>query len=220
MSVRTPWLPETLYQYYISAMLNEPAVLQQLRHDTESLPMARMQISPEQGQFMQFLVRLIGAKITIDIGTFTGYSALAVALALPTEGRVIACDINEEYTNIAKRHWQSAGVATKIQLRLAPALDTLNELLDTGYAERVDFIFIDADKSLYDDYYEKSLQLIRVGGVIAIDNVFLGGSVADNSVHNTRTSVMRMLNTKVKEDSRVMAVTVPISDGLTLVVKK
>lgn len=220
MSIRTPGIPDTLYQYLVSSMLNEPEILQELRVETAKLPLAQMQISVEQGQFMQFLIQLIGAKKTLDIGTFTGYSALAVALALPDNGCVIACDVNAETTAIAAKFWQLAGVSSKVQLRLAPAIDTLVELINEGMAGTFDFIFIDADKSAYDHYYEKSLQLLRVGGLIAIDNVFLAGKVADININDNRTKVMRMLNSKIKDDPRVMAVTVPMSDGLTLVCKK
>lgn len=220
MSIRTLGMPEQLYEYYLNTMVQEAPILGTLRQATAGLPLAAMQISPEQGQLLQFLMRLINARKTLDIGTFTGYSALSVALALPEDGQVIACDVNEEWTHLAQAHWQKAGVAHKIELRLAPALDTLNELIAAGLANSFDFAFIDADKANYDHYYEKSLQLIRVNGLIAIDNVFWDGKVADCAVHDTRTQAIRTLNTKIKTDQRVIAVTVPIGDGCTLVYKK
>ena len=207
-----------LYHYLQSVSLREPDILTQLRQETAKHPMGSMQIAPEQGQFMALLVQLIGAKKTLEVGVYTGYSALAVALALPADGQIVACDINEEYTAIARRYWQLAGVAHKIDLRIAPALTTLNQLL--AQAQTFDFAFIDADKSNYEHYYERALQLVRPGGLIAIDNVLWSGRVADPQVQDNRTQAIRALNHKLHQDQRVTISLVPIADGLTLARKK
>jgi len=208
-----------LYDYILSVSLREPAILTQLRQETAKLPDAEMQISPDQGQFLALLIQLINAKKTLEIGTFTGYSALWMALALPDDGVVIACDIDQEYTAITHRYWQAAGVGNKIQLNLAPALDTLEHLLVTGEENTFDFIFIDADKVNYDAYYEKALQLLRVGGVIAIDNTLWGGKVANLDVQDEDTLAIRALNQKIHQDPRVNVCLVPMADGVTLVMK-
>ncbi len=179
-----------------------------------------MQIAPEQGQFMALLIQLIGATKTLEIGVFTGYSSLCVALALPPTGKIVACDVSEEYTAIARRYWQKAGVTDKIDLRLAPALETLDQLLASGQAETFDFAFIDADKENYDHYYERSLQLVRPGGLIAIDNVLWFGQVADPQVQDNNTLALRALNDKLHHDERVTLSLVPIGDGLTLALKR
>lgn len=179
-----------------------------------------MQIAPEQGQFMALLVQLLGATKTLDIGVFTGYSSLSVALALPPNGKIIACDVSEDDTAIARRYWRAAGVADKIDLRLAPALDTLDELLASGQAGTFDFAFIDADKRNYDAYYERSLQLIRPGGLIAIDNVLWAGRVADPQEQDNQTNTIRAFNEKLHHDERVTLSLVPIADGLTLALKR
>lgn len=210
--------PKT-YEYLLQYSLRESPILKQLREETHQLSTARMQISPEQGQLMAFLVELIGAKKTIDIGTFTGYSALVVALALPKEGRVIACDINIPWTDIAKRYWRLAGMEQKIDLHLAPALETLDQLLQQE-KNTFDFIFIDADKKNYDVYYEYAIKLLRKNGVIAIDNVLWSGSVADVTVQDQRTCAIRELNAKILQDERVSITMIPISDGLTLARKR
>lgn len=219
MSERTLNLTPILYDYYLTNSLREPEILRQLRQRTQTLRMHQMQISPEQGQFMRFLVELMQAKKTIDIGTFTGYSALTVALGLPDRGKVIACDINEEWTAIAKEFWQQAGVKHKIDLRIAPAEKTLNDLIAAGEAGTFDFIFIDADKSNYSLYYQLSLQLLRVGGVIAVDNVLWNGKVADSNVNDTQTRAIRTFNKQVHEDTRVFISMLPIGDGMTLIRK-
>jgi predicted O-methyltransferase YrrM len=216
MSSQTIGLEPSLYQYLLAVSLREPVLITQLRQETRQLPLGRMQISPEQGQFMALLIKVLGAKKTLEIGVFTGYSALAVALALPPDGRVVACDVSEEYTAIARRYWEKAGVADKIDLRIAPALETLDQLLADGEAGTFDFAFIDADKSRYDDYYERSLQLLRSGGLIAIDNVLWSGQVADPKVQDTRTQAIRALNQKIHQDVRVEISLLPIGDGLTL----
>ncbi|OAI45754.1 SAM-dependent methyltransferase [Gammaproteobacteria bacterium SCGC AG-212-F23] len=209
-----------LYDYLQKNSLREPAVLQELRKKTHTMSMAQMQISPEQGQFMALLMELIGARKTLDIGTFTGYSALAVALALPADGKVIACDINGDWTGIAKQFWQKAGVAHKIDLRLAPAVETLNQLLQSGEAGTFDFAFIDADKVNYSQYYELSLQLLKPGGLIAVDNVLWSGQVADMSDQELNTVAIRELNTKILKDERVSISLLSIGDGLTLARKR
>ncbi|MEH2230059.1 MAG: class I SAM-dependent methyltransferase [Nostoc sp.] len=213
-------LDNQLYNYLLSVSLREPEILEKLRQETANHPRSGMQISPEQGQFMSLLVQLIGAKKTLEVGVFTGYSSLSVALALPANGKIIACDVSEEFTAIARRYWQEAGVANKIDLRLAPALETLDELLATGQAETFDFAFIDADKENYDGYYERSLQLIRPGGLIAIDNVLWSGQVADEQNQDESTQAIRALNEKLHDDERVTLSLVPIADGLTLAIKR
>lgn len=213
-------LSNALYNYLLSTSLREPDVLRQLREETARLPMAMMQIAPEQGQFMALLVQLLNAKKTLDIGVFTGYSTLSVALALPPNGKIIACDVNEDYTAIARRYWETAGVADKIDLRLAPALEILDNLLALGQAGTFDFAFIDADKENYEEYYERSLQLVRPGGLIAIDNVFWLGQVAKPYIQDETTQAIRALNNKLHHDERVSLSLIPVADGLTLALKR
>lgn len=220
MGVQTLQLDEQLYSYMRSVSLNEAEVLTQLRQETATHPLGSMQIAPEQGQFIALLVQLMQAQKTLDIGVFTGYSSLAVALVLPPTGKVVACDVSEEYTNIARRWWTQAGVADKIELHIAPAEDTLRQLLATGAANTFDFALIDADKTNYDTYYELSLQLIRPGGLIAVDNVLWSGRVADPQVQDNRTNKIRAFNQKLHQDARVAISLVPIGDGLTLAWKK
>jgi caffeoyl-CoA O-methyltransferase len=220
MTKKTLGLDNQLYDYLLSASLRESEILQQLREETARLPNAVMQIAPEQGQFMALLVQLLGATKTLEVGVFTGYSSLCVALALPPNGKIVACDVSEEYTTVARRYWEAAGVTDKIDLRLAPALETLDELLASGQAETFDFAFIDADKRNYEGYYERSLQLIRPGGLIAIDNVLWSGRVADPQVHDNSTQALRALNEKLHHDERVTLSLVPIADGLTLALKR
>ena len=218
MSNKTICITKELYEYMLSVSLREPAVLHELRRETALDEHANMQISPEQGQFMALLVRLLGARKTLDIGVYTGYSSLCIGLALPRDGRVIACDLNREWTDIAKRYWRKAGVASKIELCLAPAQQTLEDLLaeKKKTAAAFDFAFIDADKKNYDMYYEYCLELIRPGGLIAIDNVLWDGAVADESVDDVDTVSIRTLNNKIHADPRVEISLVPIADGLTL----
>lgn len=216
MSKQTLGLENNIYQYLLSVSIREPEVLKKLREETAQHPRNIMQISPEQGQFMALLVQLMGAKKTLEIGVYTGYSALVVALALPPEGKMVACDISEEYTSIANRYWEEAGAADKIDLRIAPAVETLDRLLAEGEADTFDFAFIDADKSNYDNYYEGALKLVRPGGLIAIDNVLWSGKVADSQVQDNRTKKIRALNEKIHQDERVTISLVPIGDGLTL----
>jgi len=220
MSRRTLALDDRLYAYVQETWLREPEILKRLRAETAGVPGAGMQIAPEQGQFMALLVELIGATRCLEVGTFTGYSALAVALALPDDGRLIACDVNPETTAIARRYWAEAGVDHKIELRLAPALETLDALLADGGAETIDFAFIDADKESYDAYYERCLELLRPGGLMAIDNVLWGGSVADSGRSDPETAAIRDLNEKLSRDGRIGLSLVPIGDGLTLARKQ
>jgi len=220
MSKKTLGLDNQLYDYLLSASLREPEILRQLRQETASHPRAGMQIAPEQGQFMALLIELLGATKTLEIGVFTGYSSLRVALALPPNGKIVACDVSEEYTAIARRYWQTAGVADKIDLRLAPALETLDQLLASGQAETFDFAFIDADKQNYEGYYERSLQLVRRGGLIAIDNVLWSGQVANPQDQDNSTLAIRAFNDKLHHDERVSLSLVPIADGLTLAFKR
>lgn len=219
MSNQTLGLSPQLYNYFQSISLREPEVLTQLRQETAHQPLSNMQIAPEQGQFMAFLIKLIGAKKTLEVGVFTGYSSLVVALALPENGEIIACDVDEEYTQIARTYWEKAGVSHKIKLHLAPAVLTLENLLAQGEENSFDFAFIDADKSNYDTYYEQALKLVRVGGVIAIDNVLWDGKVADSQVQDNRTQTIRRLNEKLHQDTRILLSVVPIADGLTLAMK-
>lgn len=219
MLKKTLGFDEHLYNYFLSVSLREPDILRQLREETARLPNAIMQIAPEQGQFMALLIKLLGATKTLEVGVFTGYSSLCVALALPENGKLVACDVSEEYTAVARRYWQAAGVVDKIDLRIAPALETLDELLGTGQAETFDFAFIDADKRNYDGYYERSLQLIRPGGLITIDNVLWSGRVAEPQDQEKNTQALRALNEKLHGDERITLSMVPIADGLTLALK-
>ncbi|AUS99097.1 SAM-dependent methyltransferase [Nostoc sp. CENA543] len=220
MTIKTLGLASNLYDYLLSVSLREAEILTKLRQETAQHPMGRMQIAPEQGQFIALLVQLLGAKKTLEIGVFTGYSSLVVALALPPEGQIVACDTSEEFTAIARRYWQQAGVDHKINLHIAPALETLDNLLAAGQAETFDFAFIDADKSNYENYYERSLQLVRPGGLIAIDNVLWSGRVADPQIQDNRTKKIRAFNEKLLQDQRVNICLIPIGDGLTLALKQ
>jgi predicted O-methyltransferase YrrM len=220
MSSRTISMTDALYDYLLSVSLREPPVLRALRKFTQRMPRANLQISPEQGQFMSLLVRLTGAMRAIEIGTFTGYSALCVALAMPDRGRMICCDVNEDTSAVALRFWRKAGVAHKIDLRVAPALETVNTLLAKGQAGKFDFAFIDADKPNYGAYYESALELLRPGGLVAIDNVLWGGDVLDADDQSVSTRAVRALNKKLKGDKRVDISLVPIGDGLTLARKR
>lgn len=212
-------LDETLYRYVVDHSVREHPALAGLRQATADHPQAGMQIGPDQGQLMALLVRLIGARRTIEIGVFTGYSALAVALALPEDGRVLACDINDEYVSVGKPFWQQAGVAHKIDLHLAPALQTLDARLAAGEAGRYDFAFIDADKTGYADYYERCLQLLRPGGLIALDNTLWSGRVVTPG-QDGDTGALQQLNDKIHRDERVDVSLLAIGDGLTLARKR
>ena len=220
MAKRSIGLSAKLHDYVLSVSLREPEILRQLREETAKLPMAGMQVAPEQGQFMALLVRLTSARSYLEIGTFTGYSTLAVALALPPDGRILACDVNPETTEMAQRYWATAGVAPKIELRLAPALETLDKLLSQGQAGRFDLAFIDADKENYDGYYERTLRLVRPGGLIMLDNVLWGGAVTDPKKNDADTMALRALNKKMHGDERVDLSLLPVADGVTLARKR
>lgn len=220
MSSYTLNLTEKLYKYILDVSLREPKLLEELRHETAKLPSARMQISPEQGQFMALLIELINAKKTLDIGVYTGYSALAVALALPIDGRVVACDMDAKITQTAKAFWEKAGVANKIDLRIAPAQQTLEELISDGEVNTFDFAFIDADKSNYEIYYELSLKLLRQNGLIMADNTLWGGDVIKSEINDNATRAIRAFNQKLYRDNRVTISMIPLGDGVTLARKK
>jgi predicted O-methyltransferase YrrM len=219
MTGRTIAIDDTLYQYILAHSVREPAILMRLRAATRALPDARMQIGPEQGQFMAFLVKLIGARRCIEVGTFTGYSSLAVALALPADGSIVTCDVNPHTTALARQYWREAGLESRIELQLQPALQTLTQLLASGSAGTFDFAFIDADKTAYRAYYDKLFQLVRPGGLIAVDNTLWDGAVADPKRTDPNTVALRAFNDHVHADERVDMSLVPIGDGLTLVRK-
>ena len=220
MTRRTSHLSEELYAYLLDISLRELPVMRRLREETASMEQANMQIGPEQGQFMALLVELIGARSVLEVGTFTGYSALAMAVALPENGALVACDVSEEWTAIGRRYWEEAGVAHKIELRLAPALETLDALLAEGRAGTFDFAFIDADKEGYDAYYERALELVRLGGLIALDNTLWEGKVADPAATDVDTEAIRAINAKLALDERVTLSLIPVGDGLTLARKR
>ena len=213
-------LTDELYDYIAGVSLREPDVQRRLREETAGVPMAGMQIAPDQGQLMALLARLVGARRCLEVGTFTGYSALVVALALPADGRIITCDVDPKNTAIAKRYWSEAGVAAKIDLRLGPALETLDRLLAEGAAGSFDFAFIDADKTNYDGYYERALTLLRQGGLIVIDNVLWSGAVADPKRNDADTAALRALNRKLHGDERIDLSLLPLADGITLARKR
>lgn len=209
-------LPERVHDYLLDVSLREPAVLRRLRESTAARENAAMQIAPEQGQLMALLVRLIDARRTLEIGVFTGYSAAVVARALPEDGRIVACEIDPDYAREARRWWEEAGVAGKIDLRLGPAVETLDALLADDEAGSFDFAFIDADKASYPEYWERCLQLVRPGGLIAVDNVLWSGRVVDPDENDPSTEAIRAFNRAVRDDDRVDLAMVPIADGLTL----
>jgi caffeoyl-CoA O-methyltransferase len=216
MSARTITLTDELLAYVNTVGVREPAVLRKLREETAPLPQHDMQIGPMQGAFMSLLVRLIGARKCLEVGTFTGYSSTVVALALPDDGSILCCDVSREWTDVARRYWAEAGVADKIELRLAPATETLDQLLAEGQEGSFDFAFIDADKTGYDAYYERALRLVRGGGLIAIDNTLQHGRVVDADSDSDNVRAVRALNQKIRDDDRVEMVLLPLADGLTL----
>lgn len=220
MTLTTLNMDDRLYNYILSVSLREGKVLRRLREETAGFPNPNMQISPDQGQFMALLLRIMGAKKVIEIGVFTGYSSLWMAGALPEDGLIIACDINEEYTAVARRYWQEAGVAHMIDLRLAPALETLDSLIADGETGTADFVFVDALKTEYRDYYERALHLLRPGGIIAIDNTLWDGKVADPGIEDAATSALRELNAFLHGDDRIDLSLLPLADGLTLCRKR
>ncbi|MBS1789785.1 MAG: class I SAM-dependent methyltransferase [Acidobacteria bacterium] len=214
-------LTEQIYAYMLNNSLREPDVLRRLREETEATnPHAIMAISPVQGQFMMLLLKLIGAKKTLEVGVFTGYSSLCTALTIPADGHVYACDVSEEWTSVARRYWAEAGVADKITLKLAPATETLDAFLADGQAGTFDFAFIDADKSNYDGYYERALKLVRKGGLLVFDNMLWYGKVADQSVMDADTVALRALNAKLHQDDRVFTSLFGIGDGMHLAIKQ
>ncbi len=219
MSRSTLALTDELREYILDVSLREHPLLAALRQETAQHPDAKMQISPDQGQFMATLLRLMQAQSVLEIGTFTGYSALAMALALPPNGHIVACDISEEYTDTARKYWAEARVADRITLHIAPASETLNDLLASGKADTFDAAFIDADKESYDVYFEKSLTLVRPGGLIMIDNVLRGGDSANPATESASTQSIRALNKKLHQDPRIHLTMVPIGDGVTLLQK-
>jgi predicted O-methyltransferase YrrM len=220
MTERHLQLTDDLYRYLIEHSVREPEVLARLRAATVPLPQAQMQIGPDQGQLMGLLAKLIGAKRCIEVGVFTGYSSLAVALALPEDGHILACDVSEEWTSIARRFWREAGVEHKIELQLQPAALTLQQLLDAGEAGRYDFAFIDADKPSYETYYELLLKLVRPGGLMVFDNTLWSGRVADPNDREANTVALRALNDKLHRDERIDVSLLPVGDGVTLARKR
>ena len=220
MSAKTIFLNQPVYDYLRDVSLRESELMTELREETAGLEMAMMQIAPEQGQFITLLVQLLGVRRAVEVGTFTGYSALAIAMGLPEDGRLIACDISDEWTAIGKRYWQRAGLTDKIDLRLAPAIETLDDLLSRGQVGEFDFAFIDADKQNYLNYYERCLQLLRPGGLIVVDNVLWDGSVADPENKKPDTCAIRDFNLFIKSDQRVDISMIAVGDGLSLIRKK
>lgn len=220
MSNQTIKMTQALHSYLLEHSLREPDVLRRLREETATLPEHNMQISPEQGQFMQLLLRLMSARRGVEIGTFTGYSTLAMAQALPENGRIVACDVSEQWTGIARRYWEEAGVGERITLRLGPASETLAAMVSAGEGATMDFAFIDADKVSYIDYYEKAIELLRPGGLIMVDNILWNGRVADDGNEESATVAIRAFNERVHDDTRVDLSMVPIGDGLTLARKR
>jgi len=220
MSRQTLPLDDRLYRYLLDVSLREPELLRRLREETAAHPQAEMQIAPEQGQFMALLVRLTGARRILEIGVFTGYSSLAMALAMPKDGRLVACDVSEEFTAVARGYWRQAGVEQLIDLRLAPAMATLDQLLAGGEAGGFDLAFIDADKERYDDYYERCLALLRPNGLIVLDNMLQEGKVADPEEQSPPVEAIRRLNVKLRNDVRIDLSLVPLADGVTLARKR
>jgi predicted O-methyltransferase YrrM len=220
MSTRSLGLSPALYDYLLAVSVREPEVLSDLRRETAELPNAGMQISPEQGQFMRLLVELMGARRALEVGVFTGYSSLCVALALPADGELVACDVSPTYTEIARKYWRRAGVEQRVSLRLGPAVATLDGLLESGQKGTFDFAFIDADKENYSKYYEQALALLKPGGLLTIDNVLWGGNVADPGDQQPSTEAIRRLNATVKDDQRVSISLLPVGDGLFLARKR
>lgn len=216
MSNQTLALDDRLYDYLLGVSLREDPILARLRAETSALPEANMQIAPEQGQFMALLAKLMGARRCLEVGTFTGYSALAIAQALPADGQLIALDVSEQWTSIARRYWAEAGVAERIDLRLGPAADAMHRLLDTRQGESFDFIFVDADKTGYRAYCGLALELLRPGGLLLLDNVLWGGRVIDPAINDADTRAIRELNEWLCQEERVDLSLVPIGDGLTL----
>ena len=220
MSSRNNNIPDELYDYILANSLRDRPELKALRDETALMPMAGMQISPDQGQFMALLVKAMGARKVIEVGTFTGYSALVVAGALPADGKLVACDVSEEYTSVGRPHWNKAGLALKIDLRLGAAVETLDAMIAAGESGQYDMAFIDADKENYGLYYESCLTLLRPGGLILVDNVLWGGRVADPAEQDESTQAIRALTKKMHADERIDFSMLPVGDGLSLAVKR
>lgn len=220
MSNASIGLPPDLHAYLLRHGVREPEILRRLREETASLPQHNMQIAPEQGALMALLVQLSGARRAIELGTFTGYSSLAVALAMPPDGTMVCCDVSDEWTSVARRYWSEAGVADRIDLRLGPALETLDGLLASGATGTFDFAFIDADKRNYPDYHERIVQLLGSGGLALYDNVLWDGNVIDESKTDIDTVGVRRLNERLATDERVTISMIPVADGLTLALKR
>jgi predicted O-methyltransferase YrrM len=220
MARQTLGMSDPLYDYLLSVSLREPDILRRCREETAEMAMSTKQISPDEGQLLALLTRLSGARRTIEVGVFTGYSAMCVALAMPEDGRIIACDIDEDWTAVARRYWQEAGIAHKIDLRLAPAGETLDDLIEAGLANHFDMAFIDADKSNYGLYYEQCMILVRPGGLILVDNVLWYGRVVDETYQDADTAAIRAINKMIYADKRVEICMVPIGDGLTIAYKR
>ena len=216
MANKTIGISDELAAYVIEVGTREPEVLARLREETAAIPQHGMQIAPEEGGLLAILVELIGARRCIEIGTFTGYSSTAVALALPEDGQLVCCDVSEEWTSLARRYWVEAGVAGKIDLRIAPAAETLDRLLAEGQDATYDFAFVDADKTGYDGYYERLLRLVRPGGLIALDNTLWGGAVLDQDADDEDTRAIQALNAKLAADERITLCLLPVADGVTL----
>jgi predicted O-methyltransferase YrrM len=213
-------LTTSLYDYIFDMSVKESDCLRRLREETAQMPLAEMQIPPEQGQLLNFLVRLIGARKTLEVGVFTGYSTLWTAMGLPADGRIVACDISQTWTDVAQRYWSEAGLAGRIELKLGPALDTLSDLLRQGEGGSFDFVFLDADKENYVEYYELCLRLVRPGGLIALDNMLRSGEVIDESITEAGTVQIRRLNERIGRDERVHSCLLPMADGINLVMKR
>jgi predicted O-methyltransferase YrrM len=216
MANRTIGISDELAAYVVEVGTREPDVLARLREETAAIPQSRMQIAPEEGAFLAMLVELTGARRCIEIGTFTGYSSTVVALALPENGSIVCCDVSEEWTSLARKYWDEAGVASKIDLRIAPAAETLDRLIENGEQAAYDFAFVDADKTGYDGYYERLLQLVRPGGLIAFDNTLWGGAVLDVDPEDEDTRAIQALNAKLAGDQRITLCLLPVADGVTL----
>jgi predicted O-methyltransferase YrrM len=220
MTSKSIGLPDDVYDYVLAHGVREPAILARLREETAAHPMAQMQIEPLQGAIFRLLVELLDARSYVEVGTFTGYSSLAVALAMPADGRLVCCDVSEEYTNVARRYWAEAGVADRVDLRIGPGIQTLDGLLAEGRENTFDLAFIDADKKSYPEYYERCLRLVRPGGVVALDNVLWGGEIADMTKQDRDTLALRAVNELVRDDERVTEVLLPVADGMTLARKR
>jgi caffeoyl-CoA O-methyltransferase len=216
MANKTIGISDELAAYVVKVGTREPDILARLREETAAIPQHGMQIAPEEGAFLALMVELIGARRCIEVGTFTGYSSTAIALALPQDGQLVCCDVSEEWTSLASKYWDEAGVADKIDLRIAPAAETLDQLLADGEEDGFDFAFIDADKAGYDGYYERLLRLVRRGGLIALDNTLWSGKVLNQDADDEDTRELQALNTKLADDERITLCLLPVADGVTL----